>query len=108
MGAAVLQGAPATTADIDILYLVSEENFPRLEAALTELEAEFRSDLMNRRLRPNMTHLRDRSRPIPASHDRRLLDRGQCLRCAGRCHNAARGRYRMPRRAGGHRGGAHP
>jgi hypothetical protein len=58
MGAAVLQGAPATTQDIDILYLVSEENFPRLEAAFTELEAEFRADLMNRRLRPNMTHIR--------------------------------------------------
>lgn len=57
MGAAVLQGTPATTADIDILYLVSEENFPRLEAAFAELEAEFRSDLMNRHLRPNMTHI---------------------------------------------------
>src|SRR5262245_27253564 len=58
MGAAVLQGTPATTADIDILYLVSEENFPKLETALAELEAEFRADLMNRRLRPNITHLR--------------------------------------------------
>jgi predicted nucleotidyltransferase len=58
MGAAVLQGTPATTADIDILYLVAEENFPKLEAALMELEAEFRADFMNRRLKPNMTHLR--------------------------------------------------
>jgi predicted nucleotidyltransferase len=58
MGAAVLQGAPATTADIDILYLVADHNLPRLEAALRELEAEFRADLMNRRLKPNMTHLR--------------------------------------------------
>lgn len=58
MGAAVLQGTPATTADIDILYRVSEENFPRLEAAFAELEAEFRTDLMNRRLRPNITHIR--------------------------------------------------
>jgi predicted nucleotidyltransferase len=58
MGAAVLQGAPATTADIDILYLVAEENIPRLEAALAELQAEFRVDPMNRRLKPNVTHLR--------------------------------------------------
>ncbi len=58
MGAAILQGVPATTADIDILYRVSEENIPRLAAALEELDAEFRNDLMNRRLKPNFTHLR--------------------------------------------------
>ena len=48
MGAAVLQGTPATTADIDILYRVSEENFPRLEAAFAELDAEFRTERIER------------------------------------------------------------
>jgi hypothetical protein len=57
MGAAVLQGTPATTADMDILYRVAEENFPKLEAALAELQAEFRVDPMNRHLKPNVTHL---------------------------------------------------
>ena len=58
MTGAVLQGVPAHTLDLDILYLVGEDNFPKLAAALDDLQAEFRADLMNRRLKPNMTHLR--------------------------------------------------
>jgi len=58
MTGAILQGVPAHTLDLDILYLVTEENFPKLSAALAELQAEFRADLMNRRLKPNITHLR--------------------------------------------------
>lgn len=57
MTAAVLQGAPMATLDLDILYELSEDNVARILAALTELEAEFRGDLAGRRLRPNATHL---------------------------------------------------
>ncbi|MCC7541124.1 MAG: hypothetical protein IT379_33205 [Deltaproteobacteria bacterium] len=57
MTAAVLQGAPTTTIDLDILYLLSEENVERLLAALEEIDAEFRGDLAGRRLRPNTSHL---------------------------------------------------
>ena len=42
--AAVLQGAPVTTLDVDIVYARSEENVGRLEAALTELDARVRTD----------------------------------------------------------------
>lgn len=54
--AAALQGAPVNTLDIDIVYSRSEENVARLMAALTELEAVFRTDA--RRLVPNESHLR--------------------------------------------------
>lgn len=54
--AAALQGAPVNTLDIDIVYSRSEENIARLMAALTELEAVFRTD--PRRLVPNESHLR--------------------------------------------------
>jgi Aminoglycoside-2''-adenylyltransferase len=56
MTAGVLQGAPAVTFDLDILYDRSEPNVTRLMAALEELEAVFRLDA--RRLRPNESHLR--------------------------------------------------
>ncbi|WP_420878462.1 hypothetical protein [Sorangium cellulosum] len=54
--AAALQGAPVNTLDIDIVYSRSEQNIARLMAALTELEAVFRTD--PRRLVPNESHLR--------------------------------------------------
>ncbi len=54
--AAVLQGAPVHTIDLDIVYARTEENIASLMAALRELEATFRTD--NRRLVPNETHLR--------------------------------------------------
>jgi len=40
--AAVIQGAPVTTFDIDALVRISEENASRLVCALDELEAHFR------------------------------------------------------------------
>ena len=40
--AAVLQGAPITTFDIDVLVKVDDLNSERLMAALVELEARFR------------------------------------------------------------------
>jgi len=54
--AAVLQGAPVHTIDLDIIYARTEENIARLMDALRELEATFRTD--TRRLVPNETHLR--------------------------------------------------
>ena len=56
--AAQLQGAPISTFDVDILYSLDDDNIGRLQAALDELEAEFRADMMNRRIKPNLTHLR--------------------------------------------------
>lgn len=57
MTAAVLQGAPVQTFDLDIVYSLADENIRRLLAALTELSAEFRGDISGRRLRPNASHL---------------------------------------------------
>lgn len=56
MTAGVLQGAPAVTFDLDILYSRAENNVGRLMAALDELDAVFRGDA--RRLRPQTSHLR--------------------------------------------------
>jgi hypothetical protein len=54
--AAVLQGAPVHTIDLDIVYARTEDNIARLMDALRALEATFRTDA--RRLVPNETHLR--------------------------------------------------
>jgi hypothetical protein len=54
--AAVLQGAPVHTIDLDIIYARTEENIARLMPALRELDAIFRTD--SRRLVPNESHLR--------------------------------------------------
>lgn len=54
--AAVLQGAPINTLDIDIVYDRAEDNLEGLLKALADLDAVFRTDA--RRLRPNETHLR--------------------------------------------------
>jgi len=53
--AAVVQGAPIATQDVDILYRIEPSNLSRLEAALTELEAVFRDD--PRQLRLQISHL---------------------------------------------------
>jgi predicted nucleotidyltransferase len=60
--AAVLQGAPVHTIDLDIVYALSESNIARLELALTELGAIFRDD--PRRLVPNRTHLQSRGHKL--------------------------------------------
>lgn len=54
--AAVLQGVPINTLDVDVVYDRAEDNIAALLAALTELDAIFRTDA--RRLRPNESHLR--------------------------------------------------
>jgi len=53
--AAVLQGAPVNTFDLDVVYDRSPENVQRVLYALSKLDAIFRDD--PRRLRPNESHL---------------------------------------------------
>lgn len=55
MTAGVLQGAPAVTFDLDILYSRAPENVARLLAALEQIDAVFRTD--DRRLRPLASHM---------------------------------------------------
>jgi hypothetical protein len=62
MTAAVLQGAPAVTFDLDILYSRSPDNIERTLAALSELEAVFRGD--DRRIAPNESHLQSRGHKL--------------------------------------------
>ncbi|MBL8718258.1 MAG: hypothetical protein JNL79_19920 [Myxococcales bacterium] len=54
--AAVLQGAPVVTFDLDIVYRRSPENVVRLLEALDEIEACFRNT-PGRRIAPNTSHL---------------------------------------------------
>ena len=56
MTAAVLQGAPAHTFDLDVVYSRAEENVTKILAALREIDAFFRTD--SRRIAPNESHLR--------------------------------------------------
>jgi len=53
--AAVIQGVPVTTADLDIVHLRTAANVERLLAALDDLAAHSRLDA--RRLRPDASHL---------------------------------------------------
>lgn len=54
--AAVLNGAPISTLDLDIVHARTPENLERLLAALTELDARYR-DLTGRVLRPELSAL---------------------------------------------------
>lgn len=53
--AAVINGAPITTSDLGILHRRTPENVRRLVAAVTEIDATFRTD--SRKIRPNESHL---------------------------------------------------
>jgi hypothetical protein len=55
MTAGVLQGAPVTTLDIDIVHRRTPENVARLLQALAEVGAVYRGD--SRRLAPGASHL---------------------------------------------------
>src|SRR5512136_472097 len=55
MTAGVLQGAPVTTFDLDVVHRRSRENVARLLRVLAELDAVYRHD--PRRLRPQESHL---------------------------------------------------
>ena len=54
--AAILQGSPLTTEDVDILYLPTDENCRRLAASLVELEATY-ADPAGRRIEPDARRL---------------------------------------------------
>jgi hypothetical protein len=54
--AAVLQGAPIQTYDVDVVYSRVPENIERLLGVLNSIDAIFRIQ-PDRRLRPNTTHL---------------------------------------------------
>jgi len=60
--AAVLQGAPVHTIDLDIVYALSESNIVRLELTLTELGAVFRDG--PRRIVPKRSHLQSRGHKL--------------------------------------------
>jgi hypothetical protein len=55
--AAVLQGAPITTQDLDIVHQRTPENITRLVALLNDLDAFFRPVLSGRYVRPTSEHL---------------------------------------------------
>jgi hypothetical protein len=57
MSAAVLQGVPATTLDLDIVHRRTTENADRLLALLLRMGSYFRSDLAGRRLPPQQAML---------------------------------------------------
>jgi hypothetical protein len=54
--AAILQGSPLTTLDLDILYQASEENHVRLASALARLQATY-LDPAGRRIEPDLEKL---------------------------------------------------
>jgi hypothetical protein len=60
---AVLQGAPVTTFDLDVVHRRDEENLARLVTALDVLEAVYRAQ-PERRLRPGVDHLRSAGRHL--------------------------------------------
>jgi predicted nucleotidyltransferase len=60
--AAVLQGAPVLTQDVDILYRIEDANLDRLQRALQRLNAVARHD--PRRLRFDKTHLQTRGHKL--------------------------------------------
>jgi len=55
MTAGVLQGAPVTTLDLDVVHRRTPENVARLLRVLSQLDAVYRHD--RRRLRPQESHL---------------------------------------------------
>jgi len=54
--AAILQGSPLTTEDVDVLYRSANENLVRLITALVELDASY-ADPAGRTIRPDMERL---------------------------------------------------
>jgi hypothetical protein len=56
--AAILEGAPITTFDLDVVYRTDEENLHRLAAALAGIDAVYR-DPAGRRIEPTPERLRE-------------------------------------------------
>ena len=55
--AAVLSGVPVVTKDLDIVHKRSPENVERLLSVLSQLDAHFRPDFAQRKLRPRASDL---------------------------------------------------
>jgi len=55
--AAVLEGVPVSTFDLDVVYELDDDNVERLAGALTDLEAVY-VDPAGRRIAPTKNHLR--------------------------------------------------
>jgi hypothetical protein len=55
MAAAVIQGAPTMTWDLDVVHHRTRDNVERLLRVLSDIDAVARGD--NRRIRPNASHL---------------------------------------------------
>ena len=72
--AAVLNGAPISTFDLDIVHARSEENLDRLLAALTELDARDRD--LAALIRTKEQAGRDKDRAVLAILRRTLRERG--------------------------------
>ena len=62
MTAAVLQGVPAVTFDLDVIYSRDGANIERSLEALRELQAVFRGD--ERRIAPNRSHLESKGHKL--------------------------------------------
>lgn len=60
--AAVLQGVPVNTLDIDVVYRRTPENIERLLSSLVDIGAIFRDD--TRRIPPNRSHLESRGHKL--------------------------------------------
>ncbi|HVZ32082.1 MAG TPA: hypothetical protein VG963_06645 [Polyangiaceae bacterium] len=71
--AALLQGAPINTIDLDIVYARSPANVDRALAALAELGAVYRDD--GRRLSPTRSHLESPGYKLPDAELRGLRRR---------------------------------
>lgn len=69
--AAVLQGAPVRTLDVDVVYSLDADNVDRMLGALQELHARFRDD--PRDLRPDRRHIESRGHKL-LSTDQGALD----------------------------------
>ena len=55
--AALLEGAPTTTLDLDVVFRVNDDNIERLDAVLIELDAHYR-DPAGRTISPTPDRLR--------------------------------------------------
>ena len=87
--AAILEGAPITTFDLDVVYRTDDENVRRLAAALAGIDAVYR-DPADRRIEPTPERLRDNRVNLLETRIGQL-DAMQCIG-AGWAHPDARAR----------------
>jgi hypothetical protein len=87
--AAILEGAPITTFDLDVVYRTDDENVRRLAAALAGIDAVYR-DPADRRIEPTPERLRDNRVNLLETRIGQL-DAMQCIG-AGWTHSDVRAR----------------